>query len=328
MLFATSLFPIVIYLIVLKLLDGFKMVRWKMFVSCLLLGMLSCGVAAIMTWHMDAGMWVPVIEELLKGAIVLMLIARKKIVFFVEALVYGAATGGGFALLENTIYLHSYPDMLFGTALFRGFSTALLHIGCTTLTASLCLYIKHAIQYKPDNLYAWLRTTLFVAGLALPFGIHYIYNMHLLPSMVQMLTTIVVFTIIFHAISSYNENRIYKWLDHSISYDVQLLAAMRQGQLAETNTGRYLISIRSQFDAEVFFDMLCFMQLYLELVVAGKSRMLLEQEGLAKPLTDSERQLHKEKLTELHTLRRNIGKMGEYVLRPIISLNDTDLRVI
>lgn len=129
----------------------------------------------------------------------------------------------------------------------------------------------------------------------------------------------------FVAISHHNEQRIYKWLDHSITYDIQLLVAMQQGRLTETNTGRYLLSVKEQFTPEVFFDIICFMQLYLKLVVQGKSRMLLEQEGLAPALTPQQIQEHKENLAELHALRHRIGITGEHILRPIIRFNPEDI---
>lgn len=328
MLYITSLIPTIVYLIILKFLDGFKMVRWMLLLLCLAYGALACLVSAGISWNVNLSSWVPVLEEVLKGALAIALIARRKIAFHAEAMVYGAAIGGGFALLENSIYLSAFLDIDFGTALFRGLATALLHIGCTALFATLCLQARYV--WQGADMHRKLNPHTLVASMYVlfPVAIHYIYNMHLLPVAIQMVLTVVAFLAIFVAISNYNETKIYQWLDHSITYDVQLLAAIRQGRLADTKTGRYLIGVRNQFDAEVFFDVVCFMQLYLELVVSGKSRMLLEQEGLALPLTPDEERLHQEKLVELNTLRRNIGKMGEYVLRPILTLKDSDFRII
>lgn len=323
MLYANSLFPIIIYLIILKLLDGFRMVRWFVFAACLGCGALSCALAAAIAWNADITSLMPAIEEVLKASFVVTLIARRRIVFFAEAMVYGAAIGGGFALLENCIYVHLNPDMLFGTALFRGIATSMLHMGCTAIFAVIMLLCK-IWGAKSLPIYAIAPASAII----IPVAVHYIYNLHLLPEMVQLTITVIAFLFMFIGISGYNERRIYQWMDHSISYDIQLLSAIKQGQLTETKAGQYLISIRNQFDAEVFFDIVCFMQLYLELVVEGKSRMLLEQEGLAPPLTPEQQRIHQAKVTELHTLRRNIGRIGEYILRPIITIKDTDLRII
>lgn len=311
--FLTSILPIALYIVFLKLLDSFRIAKIKMLVVCIILGIISCALTALIVWNMSVGQCTCIIEELLKGIMVLTLIVRKRIVFFVESLVYGATVGSGFALTENIIYLHSQPEMLLGTTLFRGLSTALLHMGCTALMAVALLetkYIKKAVILT-----------------ILPIAIHFAYNAMLLEYLIQMVVTILTFLSIFVLISNYNEQRIYNWMDHSITFDIQLLAAIRQGKLAETKTGEYLRSIKEQLDPEVFFDVICFMQLYLELVVEGKSRMLLKQEGLAMPLTPKELQTHREKVVELKQLRHNIGKLGEYLLRPIITIRDQDIRI-
>jgi len=311
--YLTSIFPIVLYVILLTWLDSFRIVKVKMLVVCLILGFISCALSALIVWNMSVGQCTCFIEEILKGAAVLILVMRKRIVFFVEALVYGATIGSGFALAENIVYLLSQPSMLLGTALFRGLSTALLHMGCTALMAITILETKYIHK-------------AFVCIL-LPLAIHFAYNMMLLEPLIQIVVTILAFLTVFIIIGNFNERKIYQWMDHSITFDIQLLSAIRQGKLADTKAGIYLQGIKEQFEPEVFFDVICFMQLYLELVVAGKSRMLLEQEGLALALTEEEIITQKEKVAELHQLRNNIGKLGEYLLRPIITIRDQDIRV-
>lgn len=291
------------------------------------MGIISCLAAAIITFNISNGQWVFILEELLKALFALVLVLRKKIVFFVEALVYGATIGSGFALVENIVYLYYNPDMLIGTALFRGLSTALLHMGCTAIMAIALLFIKYSIH-----------STFNTIITLLPFIIHYCYNYAVLTIgrseggdfaiLMLMIVTILSFLVIFLLISLYNERKIYQWLDHSITFDIQLLAAIREGHLADTRSGQYLCSIKEQFQSDVFFDLICFIQLYLELSIAGKSRLLLEQEGLAQPLTKEQISIHNEKIAELCQLRHNIGPLGEYLIRPIITINDQDLRIM
>ena len=310
--YLTSILPIAIYIVVLMLLDSFRLVKARMLAVCIALGIISCAMSALITWNIDVAPWTISIEEILKGLMVLALTMRKRIVFFVEAMVYGATVGSGFALAENILYLQSIPDMMPGTALFRGLSTSLLHMGCTALMAAAILDTKYA------------RKAL--AFIIVPVAIHYVYNMMIVEPLIQMTVTILTFLAIFVIISNYNERRIYRWFDHSITFDIKLLGAIREGKLIDTNTGKYLQLIKKQFDPEVFFDLICFVQLYLELVIEGKSRMLLEEEGLARPLTAEEQTQHKEKVTELKQLRKNIGLLGEYLLRPVIIIQDQDMR--
>ena len=328
------LVPILAYILLLRLFDSFRLIRWGVLSAAILAGMAACVAVVAAGYVMQRqaltaaeSVWLfPLLEEAMKAAVALILIRRRNIVFFVEALVYGAAAGGGFALAENLIYVICNPGMMLGTALFRGISTAMLHIGCTALAASLILLYKN--MYHGGRRPTIVQNILCCMAAALVVAIHLVFNLHLLPPLLQLVATVLIFLSLFVALGTYNESCIYRWLDHSITFDIQLLTAIRQGRLTETNTGEYLLTVRSQFPAEVFFDIICFMQLYLELVISGKSRMMLQQAGLDTPLTADERQRHADMVKELYALRENIGVMGEIVLRPILRLKDDDMRII
>src|SRR6185503_13843573 len=75
----------------------------------------------------------PVMEELLKAAIVVLLIRTHRIGFLVDAAIVGFATGTGFAMLENLLYLRLAPDAPLGAWLVRGFGTAIMHGGTTAI---------------------------------------------------------------------------------------------------------------------------------------------------------------------------------------------------
>lgn len=309
-----SLIPIFIYLLIVKLLDNFSLVKWKMLATCGLGGSLICALLLLIdtadTMDKTPEEFFPILEETLKGAFVLLLIFRHRILFFAEALCYGAAVGAGFAICENIAYAFYNTDMTTLLFAFRGFGTALLHMGCTALMAALALSINKYLAIIP------------VAG------IHYLYNLFLLPEFVQLIVTIITFFIIFAAISYYDERRIYQWLDFSITDDVALLTAIHEGKLTDTPAGEYLLKIQKHFPAEVFFDMICYVQLYLEILIKGKSRMMLEEEGLSVPMTSEEKEKEKSMKMELQALRKNIGPMGIQLLRPILRYNIEDLKVL
>lgn len=330
-----SLLPIAIYIVILKLLDSFTLVRWTRLAQCIAGGILACAITLgiELTLHPDDNLF-PLMEEILKSLTVIWMIHKRRMVFVSEALCYGAAAGGGFALMENMVYLYYNPDMMMMSALFRGVGTALLHMGCTAFVAVMMIVMDGATMRNADGksgvdeaMGRWggARYALSVAG---PVAIHYLYNMFLLPEFMQIVATIVLFLIIFVSLSLYNERRIYRWLDHSITFDVKLLVAIREGRLTETHTGRYLLSVKEQFHPEVFFDIICFLQLYLELLIEGKSRLLLEQEGLAPDLTAEQKQRHSDMVVEMNTLRSSIGIMGEHVLRPVLRFNKEDIMVM
>ncbi|MEW5939118.1 MAG: PrsW family glutamic-type intramembrane protease, partial [Chloroflexota bacterium] len=69
----------------------------------------------------------PILEEILKGAILVYLIRRTDFTYFVDGAIYGFTTGIGFAVFENVEYVFAHPDAALGLALARVFSTNLIH---------------------------------------------------------------------------------------------------------------------------------------------------------------------------------------------------------
>ena len=56
------------------------------------------------------------------------------------------------------------------------------------------------------------------------------------------------------------------------------------GQLSETHAGRYLKSLKSTFPPEIVGDMLCLLQVSLELAARAKGDLLLREVGFEAPL--------------------------------------------
>ncbi len=326
--YLTSFIPITIYLIILKSLDSFKLVKWKNIGMCILSGILCCVMAygiSCIAEIVGLAYYSPLIEEILKAMAAVILVRAMGIVFFAEALCYGAAIGGGFAILENIIYITCNPDILITTALFRGLGTAMLHIGCTSLFITLSLQMNNHHTQASEKLGSIF---VFVLAILPSIAIHILYNLKLFSPLILLFMTVALFLLIFLVISSYGEKRISKWLDNSMMHDVQLLTEIRNGTLPETNTGKYLLSIKKQFNVEVFFDMICYIQLYLELKISAKSHIMLHEAGLDEADDASEEMKRKSMIKEFHVLRGNIGIMGEMILHPIVRLSHEELKII
>ena len=316
-----SVIPLLLYLLVLKSLDSFRIVHWRWLVVCMAVGCGSCLVAwafSEMSAALAVPFYAPLIEEILKALVALCAMRLFRIVFFAEALCYGAAIGAGFSLVENIIYIYFSPDMLFATALFRGLGTSMLHIGCSSLFLVLWLLAKNNSWKSVFRLWGILPCML----------IHALYNLHHFQPLVQMVAVVVIFLVIFLCVSNYNEKCIGKWLDQSMMYDIDLLSAIKDGTLPDTKAGQYLMSVKEQFDPYVFLDMICYVQLYLELTITAKSRMMLRESGLLDAESEDGKLQRTAMLTEFNTLRGNIGKMGEIILHPIVKMTAEDKKLI
>lgn len=316
-----SVIPLLLYLLVLKSLDSFRIVHWRWLVVCMAAGCGSCFVAwafSEMSAALAVPFYAPLIEEILKALVALCAMRLFRIVFFAEALCYGAAIGAGFSLVENIIYIYFSPDMLFATALFRGLGTSMLHIGCSSLFLVLWLLAKNN---------SW-KTVFRLWGILPCILIHALYNLHHFQPLVQMVAVVVIFLVIFLCVSNYNEKCIGKWLDQSMMNDIDLLSAINDGTLPDTKAGQYLMSVKEQFDPYVFLDIICYVQLYLELTITAKSRMMLRESGLIDAESEDDKSQRTAMSKEFNTLRGNIGKMGEIILHPIVKMTAEDKKLI
>lgn len=330
-----ALLPIGAYLVLMHAFDAFSMVRWRTILCWLLWGAAS----AVLVWGIGQGLktggngllhwtpWMsPLLEETVKLLPLFVLILRRRVAFLAETMLIGQAIGGGFALFENAFYLHSLPGMGLLTVAVRGFGTTMLHMGCTATAATLILSCSMLVaQHLPraGKMPLLLSFLLVVPSVA----IHTVHNTAGLNPVLQMLSVVVLFFVIFYGLSWINERLIVRWLDATIVDDVELIAALRQGRLSETKAGQYLCSLRSRFDPYDFFDMTAYLLLYLQLTMAAKRRVMLRDAGLEAemPLTREERMQNQAMLAELKELARRIPRLGHTLLQPLIHASDQNL---
>lgn len=120
---AFALLPAIPYALLIKFLDRNDQIPWKNFVACLLWGgTVGCGLSLVLNtagsrylamvftpaeaWSLTAILIAPLVEEACKGLAVLVLfwILHDEFDNVLEGLILGAASGLGFALVENCIY--------------------------------------------------------------------------------------------------------------------------------------------------------------------------------------------------------------------------------
>jgi RsiW-degrading membrane proteinase PrsW (M82 family) len=321
--FAFSFLPVLLFLACLFLLDRFRLVEVKTLLLCLVWGILS--VLIILLFNTLISNWIeidfqiqtryvaPVVEELIKGVVILYLLRKKRIGFLVDAVIYGFATGAGFALMENVLYLFTIgSDATAGTWIVRGIGTAIMHGGCTGLLALISITaITRDHQAVPATAY----------GLVLAVILHSGFNHFVLPPLIQTLVILTVFPTIFILLLILINKNLSGWLEIEFSSEVEILSMIRKGALKETRAGRYLLSIRERFSHETVVDLYCYLNLYLELSIKAKRNLMLKENGIKPPY---EADLS-DKLNELRHIRKRIGPIGEAAISPLIRMNYRDL---
>lgn len=256
---------------------------------------------------------VPVVEEILKAAYVVYLIRSSRVGFMVDAAICGFAVGAGFSAVENTIYMRAYLEGSLILWTVRGFGTAMMHAGTTSIFAILSSNLSGR-----SPAYSW---RVFGPGLALAIAIHWAYNQALLPPLPSTFAILVGLPVLLSFIFIVSEKSLRSWLGTKLDKDIELMEMISAGRFSETRPGSYLRSLRKSFPPELVGDMLSLLYLSLELSARAKGDLMRREAGfplIPDPSLPA-------KLKELAYLEKNIGRAGNLALAPLLSRSTQDL---
>jgi RsiW-degrading membrane proteinase PrsW (M82 family) len=315
--------PVLLFLVALLFLDSYKIVRVRGLLAVILAGVVMAMVAYAVNAEVKCAASLdfetftryvsPVIEELLKAAVVVALIRMRRIGFLVDAAIFGFATGAGFAMIENLFYLDLVPDASFGTWVVRGFGTALMHGGATALfaVASLTLLEKRGGRWSMLSL---------APGFALAVVLHSAYNHLFLSPKAATLAVVIVLPVVFYLVFRRSERVLGKWLGQGFDADARMLELLDSGRFTDSPTGRYLQTMKRKFSGPVVADALCYLRLHTELALRAKGILMMRENGFDAPVDEETRA----KLSEMRFLERSIGKTGLRALRPVLHTTAKD----
>lgn len=318
-----ALLPVLLFLGALILMDSFKLVRLRAVVQAIVAGGAAALVAALVNGQLLDGtgfdvreysLYVaPVVEELLKAAWIVFVIRRGRVAFLVDAAIVGFAVGAGFALVENLDYLTHLGSVSLSLWFARGFGTAVLH-GATTATVAV---VSKGIYDRRAGLEA------FAPGLAIAALIHSLYNYFVgtLSPILSALVLLATLPLLLMVVFDRGEKATRSWLAGEFDGDVEMLQQILAGTLANTRTGAYLESLKTRFEGTVVADMLCLLQIQLELKVRAKGILMAREAGMDVPIGDDVRA----NLKELQYLEAQIGRTGLLAMKPILSLDSRDV---
>ena len=318
-----GLLPVCCFLAALLFLDSFKLVRMRW-----VLGTIGFGcIAGLLSYPFNVGASLlfdlefvtltryvaPLIEEALKGLIIVALIRHNRIGFPVDAAILGFAVGAGFAIFENLYYLRAMPDMLLGTWIVRGFGTAIMHGGATAIFA----IVTHTLMGQhPTKGRAVILPGFLVAVVA-----HSVYNHFFLMPIVNTLIVFASLPILFAIVFQQSEKSVRDWLGIGFDADAELIELINSGDFSTSKVGMYLHSLTQKFEGPVVVDMLCYLRLHKELAMRAKGLLMMREQGfMDKPGEET-----KAKLEELKFLESSIGPTGMLAMNPFLRLSQKDL---
>ncbi len=319
-----ALVPVLLFLVGLLQLDGYKLLRLRMVLAMVAIGGLAAGASYLVNNYAYAhfsgdfaaysGYVSPWIEECLKAVLLVFLIRTRRVGVPVDAGIAGFAIGTGFALIENLYYLASRPDAALSVQVIRGFGTAIMHGGTATVLAVITITLYEKRPYGGPQ--------LLLPGFLAAVALHTAFNLMLVRPALATLTMLVVLPFVIYLVFQYSERALRDWLDTDLESNVQLLESINAGTFLNSNAGRYLQALRDRFRGEDLADMLCCLRLHGELALRAKGVLLLHESGMDEPPLDQET---RDKLTELSHLKRAIGKVGLLALRPLMMATGKDI---
>ena len=333
--FAVALFPVVLYIFVVYTLDNFSLVGIRDLMLLVGAGLLAAAACFGLFRLTDpfvservSDYLYPILEEAVKALPLWWLARRKKIAFFIDSVICGAAVGGGFSILENVLYL-LMGNLGIGTALFRGLEVALIHMGCSAIVAVALMFTIRLLERRHARLP--VKKSDITMSLFLFFVAAILHNLHNYLHPDPLLQFVVVFGSLGGLlvwVYQYDGDMIHRWLDRGLDKQVALMMDIQQGLLGETKTGQFLLSIKENFPAEVYFDIICYVQLYIELAVAAKSRFMTREAGLDEPLDEATRNRYLEQYAEFKNLEKALGQSAKMTVAPVVKFYPADRKAL
>ena len=320
-----ALLPVLCFLALLRVLDSYKLTRLSMVLATMAAGVAAAAASypasllALGPLGLAPGSYsqhvAPLVEEILKGLLIVWLVRGNRIGFLVDAAIFGFAVGSGFALVENLAYLHMAPEASRATWIVRGFGTAVMHGGTTAILAVMAVTLIDRVP--PSG-----RALAFVPGLALATALHWGFNFLTDWPQWAMLATLVVVPAVLMGVFHRSEAAMTEWLGSSFDADAQMLEMLNSGAFAESPAGRYLQTLKQAFDGPIMADVLCYVRVFTELSLRAKGLLMMRENGFeAAPVDDETRS----RLDELHYLERSIGATGLRALQPLLRIDRKEL---
>jgi RsiW-degrading membrane proteinase PrsW (M82 family) len=321
---STSLLPVLAFLVVLHTLDGYKLVDSREFTETLVAGMVLAVVSyftnsrAIGILKYDFATYsrfaAPVAEEFLKAAFMIVLFARNRIGFMIDAAIMGFAVGAGFSLTENLYYLYEFPTGAnLGVWIVRGFGTAIMHGGATAIFGVMGqgLTERRAI----------VNPLMLLPGLAVAVVVHGVYNYFQSSALTAAVVMLVTVPMILFFVFAKSEHGIHTWLLHDYESHEHLLEDIQSGEFTHSEAGRFILDISNRFDPEVVAELFAYIKLHTELAVRADKVSLAHETG--EKLEDGHA-LH-ESFKKLHALEKKIGPAAMLALWPHLHFSRREL---
>ena len=325
-----ALAPALVFLVGFTLLDAFKLMDWRELAALLVGGGALAAISYLINWRALDDLPIgftnytryaaPLVEEPLKAALMLLLFARNRVGFMVDAAITGFAVGAGFSLVENAIYLYNYPGASLGVWLVRGFGTAVMHGGATAAFGVISQYLIERREKLIGARYR-LRWSVFLPGLAAAIVIHGVYNHFPNEPILSMAFIMLAVPLSLALIFSKSEHAAHQWLLHEYETHEHMLDDIRSGRLDASEAGRFVLTLSERFGPAVTAAAFEYLKLHTAMLARAEQALMAHEAGEPGP---SAAELRAD-FQRLFALEGQIGRVALMALRPHLQISRHEL---
>ena len=320
---AVALLPVFVFLLLLVLLDSFKLLTRRAILASIGFGAAAALGALLIntgvTWLFPIGPAVlrryvaPVVEETLKALPIVFLIRASRVGFNVDAALHGFAVGAGFACVENALYLGTLADPNLALWTVRGLGTAMMHGTATAIFAIVSKSFMDRSQL--------IRKRLFLPGWLIAACLHSAFNHCVVNPLTMTAILLLVPPVVFVTIFDRSARATRAWLGTGFDQSAELLDMITTGDIRATPVGQYLLALQQHFAPAVVADMLCYLRVRTELSMRAKVFLMAKEAGLAYDIGDD----LQSDLEELAFLEKSLGPTGRMALQPFLHTSRREL---
>lgn len=265
----------------------------------------------------------PILEEILKGAILFYLVRRTDFTYFVDGAIYGFTVGIGFAIVENFEYVISNPSAAVSLALMRVLSTNLIHA-----TASGMIGIALGYSRFERSSSSRRRLTL-VFGTLIAMAIHMTFN-NLVSNRAPLLVAIFLGLgggFVIYLIMRQGLKNLQGWVEEQLQRED---AAVTGGETVTTHEASVVQKL-DEIDMVLVQFRDVFGERYTKVakeIVLAQAQMGIYKKTIEKHQDEAKRQAASEQVTALREKmnenRKQLGSMRMLLLRTLFP-EDSDL---
>jgi hypothetical protein len=247
------------------------------------------------------------VVEVLKAVFPAYLVRNFRVGFLVDAGILGFTTGLGAATVA---ILRGGPDGL-AAGFSEGLGLALVHGASTAVYA----VITKGLWDRREN------PAVFLSGL-LPAVVIALAWVHTpLPLALKSLVVGGGSVVLLLVALRRSATALRDWLGRRFDVELELHEMIHEGVHPDSRLGVYFDKVRERFPPLIAADMLCYLQVHVELALKAKGMLLMQQQGVPRDPDPQTGAL----LAELTELESKIGHAGVTALSPLIHVSTRDL---